>query len=324
MASGHPTQAPRNFPFPAYPNGWFCVGYSDDIAIGDIVNVTYFGRPLIVWRGEDGVAHVFDAHCPHLGAHLGFGGRVDGDGIRCPFHAWRFAGDGRCTEIPYASRIPSRAVIQSYPACETNGFIFMWHHAEGKPPNRELPVLEEYGAAEWSDYVRVRWTVKSRMYDMGENPVDAQHFKYLHGGIAPSFGQVKDGRGGTKNVSNLNMKTPRGDVKGSITSEGYGPGLGIVHVKGVLHTIIVMVNAPIDDQTVDVRFNYLQPKTDDPKLLRLGEKMIQELRRQMDQDVVIFENKKYLTKPCLVPEDGPIAEYRRKARKDYSGKFWND
>jgi phenylpropionate dioxygenase-like ring-hydroxylating dioxygenase large terminal subunit len=215
-------------------------------------------------------------------------------------------------------------VIQSYPACETNGFIFMWHHAEGKPPNRELPVLEEYGAAEWSDYVRVRWTVKSRMYDMGENPVDAQHFKYLHGGIAPSFGQVKDGRGGTKNVSNLNMKTPRGDVKGSITSEGYGPGLGIVHVKGVLHTIIVMVNAPIDDQTVDVRFNYLQPKTDDPKLLRLGEKMIQELRRQMDQDVVIFENKKYLTKPCLVPEDGPIAEYRRKARKDYSGKFWND
>ena len=83
-----------------------------------------------------------------------------------------------------------------------------------------------------------------------------------------------------------------------------------------------MANTPIDDETVQVRFNYLQPRTDDPKIQRLGEKMIAELKRQMDQDVVIFENKKYLTRPCLVPEDGPIAEYRRKARKDYSGEFF--
>lgn len=314
----------RDFPFPAYPNGWFCVGYSDDVAVGEIKNITYFGKPLIVWRGEDGVASVFDAHCPHLGAHLGFGGVVEGDGVRCPFHAWRFGADGRCTDIPYAKRIPPRAQIKSYTSHETSGFIFMWHHADGESPDRELPVLEEFGSPEWSDYVRVRWSVKSRMYDMGENPVDAQHFKYLHGGIAPSFSQEKDSRGGTRNVSNLDMETPRGAIKGSITSEGYGPGLGIVHVRGVLHTIIVMVNTPIDDQTVDVRFNYLQPATDDPKLLRLGDKMIKELRRQMDQDVVIFEHKKYLTNPCLVPEDGPIAEYRRKARKDYSGRFWDE
>jgi hypothetical protein len=50
--------------------------------------------------------------------------------------------------------------------------------------------------------------------------------------------------------------------------------------------------------------------------------MIAELRRQMDQDIVIFENKKYLTQPCLLPEDGPIADYRRKARRDYSGEFF--
>jgi hypothetical protein len=52
--------------------------------------------------------------------------------------------------------------------------------------------------------------------------------------------------------------------------------------------------------------------------------MIAELVRQMEQDIVIFEHKRHLTDPCLVPEDGPIAEYRRKARRDYSGEFDRD
>jgi phenylpropionate dioxygenase-like ring-hydroxylating dioxygenase large terminal subunit len=314
----------REFPFPAFPNGWFAVAYGDELERADVKRVVYFGKELVAWRSEDGEAHVFDAHCPHLGAHLGHGGRVEGDGLRCPFHAWRFDGAGRCTEIPYAKRIPPRAKIRSWPVFECNGLVFVWHHAEGAPPDRELPILDEYASPEWADYVRVGWKVRSRMYDMGENPVDAQHFKYLHGGVAPSFDQVPDGHGGKKNVSDLDMPTPKGSIKGSITSESYGPGLGVVNVKGVLHTIIVMANSPIDDETVEVRFNYLQPKTDDPKLIRLGGKMIAELKRQMEQDIRIFENKKYLTSPCLVPEDGPIAEYRRKARKDYTGVFFDE
>ena len=44
-----------------------------------------------------------DAYCPHLGAHLGHGGRVEGGAVRCPFHAWLWGGDGRCLEVPYAT-----------------------------------------------------------------------------------------------------------------------------------------------------------------------------------------------------------------------------
>jgi 3-ketosteroid 9alpha-monooxygenase subunit A len=312
----------REWPFPAYPNGWFAIAYGDELGVGEVVTIRYFGRDLVMWRGEDGVARVFDAHCPHLGAHLGFGGFVEGNGVRCPFHHWRWGADGACDEIPYAKRIPPKARIRSWPVDERNGLILVWHHAEQKPPDRELVDIPEYDSPDWADYVRVGWTVRSRMYDMGENPVDAQHFRFLHGGVAPSFAQKRDGRGGTKNVSNLEMPTPRGNISGSITSQQFGPGFGVVHVKGVLHTIIVMANSPIDDETVQVRFSYLQPRTDDEKLQRLGAKMIAELKRQMDQDIVIFENKKYLTQPCLLPEDGPIADYRRKARRDYSGEFF--
>lgn len=61
------------------------------------------GENMAVFRTEEGKACVLDAYCPHLGAHLGIGGRVVGDCIECPFHGWQFNGnDGKCTSIPYS------------------------------------------------------------------------------------------------------------------------------------------------------------------------------------------------------------------------------
>ena len=87
-----PSLSTYRYPFPPFPDGWFQVGYSDELAPGQVVPLKYFGRELVLYRGEDGVAHLLDAHCPHLGAHLGHGGRVVGADIECPFHAWKFSG----------------------------------------------------------------------------------------------------------------------------------------------------------------------------------------------------------------------------------------
>ena len=82
---------------PPYPNGWFAVGHSDQLARGQARSVHYLGRQMVVWRGEDGGVRAADAYCPHLGANLGRGGKVEGNTIRCPFHGWRFEGEtGRC------------------------------------------------------------------------------------------------------------------------------------------------------------------------------------------------------------------------------------
>ncbi len=78
--------------------------------------VSYLGRDLVLFRGDDGTARVFDAHCPHLGAHLGVGGRVCGDGIACPFHGWRFDGEGQLVEVPGLDR-PPRAAARAWPVC---------------------------------------------------------------------------------------------------------------------------------------------------------------------------------------------------------------
>ncbi|OXH81003.1 Rieske (2Fe-2S) protein, partial [Burkholderia multivorans] len=70
------------------PFGWFCIGYSDEVAVGDVKPLRYFGKDLVMFRGESGEIGVLDAYCPHLGAHMGHGGTVEGDSLRCPFHHW--------------------------------------------------------------------------------------------------------------------------------------------------------------------------------------------------------------------------------------------
>ena len=70
------------YPF-GIPYGWFQVGWSDDVAAGDVLPRYYFGRDLALWRDEQGVAHLNDAFCPHLGALRGVSHRASAPFGRC-------------------------------------------------------------------------------------------------------------------------------------------------------------------------------------------------------------------------------------------------
>ena len=79
------------------PNGWFAVEWSRELREGDVKPLHYFGEELVLFRTRSGQARVLDAFCAHLGAHLGHGGRVMGETLRCPFHGWQYDGaSGRC------------------------------------------------------------------------------------------------------------------------------------------------------------------------------------------------------------------------------------
>ena len=151
----------REFPFPI-PNGWFAVAYADEIAPGTVHGARYFGEDLALFRSAAGEVRVLDAYCPHLGANIARGGTVEGDTIRCPFHGWRFAGDGACVEVPYAERIPPRARLRAWPSLERNGVIWAWRHAEGKPPDWDVPLIPELASPDWTAPERYRWKIRSR------------------------------------------------------------------------------------------------------------------------------------------------------------------
>ena len=103
-------------PLSMEPTGWYQVAWSHEIAVGDVHRMTYFSRDMVAWRSASGKISVFDAYCEHLGAHLGYGGRVEGENLVCPFHGWQWNEQGRNVCIPYEKRPNRGRRIRSYPA----------------------------------------------------------------------------------------------------------------------------------------------------------------------------------------------------------------
>jgi phenylpropionate dioxygenase-like ring-hydroxylating dioxygenase large terminal subunit len=309
----------RSYPFPPYPNGWFQVAYADELAPGGVLPLEYFGQSLVMFRGADGVPRVLDAFCPHLGAHLGVGGRVDGDHLVCPFHAWRFDACGACVEVPYAKKIPPRAKLRAWPVREVNGLLLVWYHAEGQPPTYEVPALAEYGDAGWTPYERRRWKIKTRHQEMAENQVDSAHFHYLHGTMNMPESRAEANGPVLHVISTTGMHTPRGGVDGTVESTSWGFGYSTVRFRGIVETLLVSSGTAIDEEHLDVRFSFSVKKLPDKDVTQgVGKAFIREVSRQLEQDIPIWENKTYLEHPMLCDGDGPIGLFRRWCRQFYS------
>ena len=308
------------YPFPRYPNGWFQVAYSDELLAGGVMPLHYFGQHMVLFRGEDGQPHVLDAYCPHLGAHLGYGGKVVGNCIKCPFHSWKFDGTGQCVEVPYSQHIPPKAKVKSaWHVQEVNGLILVWHHLQGKAPEWHIPVNEEYQNELWTPYERRRWKIKTHNQEMAENAVDSAHFHYVHGTVempkshATVEGHILKVKSGTV------MKTPMGKTTGSIESHSHGFGYSLTRFHGIVETLLVASQTPIDDDYVDVRFSFTVKKLATGDVTStVGAAFIREIERQLGQDIPIWENKIYVNPPLVVDNDGPIGVFRRWTKQFYS------
>lgn len=310
------------FPF-GIPNSWYLLAYSEEIPAGKVVSLAYFGQEMVAFRGESGEVSVLDAYCPHLGAHIAFGGRVEGDMLRCPFHAWGFDAAGTCVDIPYSSRIPPRATLKAYPCVERNGMIFVWHHAGDEPPSFEIPDI-----AEWHDddyirpWIRYDWKIKSHPQDMAENGIDWPHFGSVHRMRMPdqlSCDFRKDAYfwsiGATKEVASLK------DTRDTLFMEGENWGLGysFLRQRGNVHTVVASGLTPIDGETVHLRMGVIGAKRglDEEAAREVLRGYVAEHAVVATQDFAIWENKRYPTNPMLCDGDGPIAEYRKWAEQFY-------
>src|SRR5215207_7497945 len=130
---------------------------------GEAKPLYYWDRHLVGWRDAEGAVHVQDAFCPHLGAHLGHGGTVDGCEIVCPFHGWKFDAEGTNTDIPYSERTNRKGSLRTFAVSEVNGVSMVWYHPDADvAPQWEIPELPEFnGDPEWSTVIRTAHTVEA-------------------------------------------------------------------------------------------------------------------------------------------------------------------
>ena len=136
----------------------------------------FFGRELVLYRGEDGRARALDAYCPHMGAHLS-AGKVEGEAIRCLFHYWKYDASGRCIEIPCQDNCSFVPQIQTWQVEEAYGLIWIW---AGRELARSLPVVPELGTGECDYLLANRFVKACHPNVMMINAIDAQHFNSVH------------------------------------------------------------------------------------------------------------------------------------------------
>lgn len=94
------------------PQSWYAVAFADELAPGTLLTRQLAGGDVIVFRTRSGRVGVSDPFCPHMGAHFGFGGTVEGEEIRCPFHGFRFDASGACTATGYGTKPPPGARLR--------------------------------------------------------------------------------------------------------------------------------------------------------------------------------------------------------------------
>ncbi|EHJ61732.1 aromatic ring-hydroxylating oxygenase subunit alpha [Novosphingobium pentaromativorans] len=295
-----------------FPMGWFTVCYSSELAIGEVKPVRYFGTDLAVWRGEDGTARVIDAYCAHYGANMAVGGKVHGNLLECPFHAWRWDETGACKDIPYSRVIPPKAkradCVPAWSTREVNGFVMVWHHPDRIAPLWEPASFTQIGHEDWTDLQTFEWKTANSMENMSDNAVDVSHFKYVHGTLnVPDYEFEFDGIM-RRITAQIQVQTSKGELKGQIESITYGPGQGWVRYSGISDTLMVTGSAPIERDLMHSRFAFTQPKTEiDGPRAGLARALIKEVARQFDQDKVIFDRHHRFDPPLVCQGDGPFA-----------------
>ncbi|HEX4729944.1 MAG TPA: Rieske 2Fe-2S domain-containing protein [Solirubrobacterales bacterium] len=308
----------KRIDLPPYPDSWYRVATSSEVEPGEILSLRYFGEELICWRGEDGLAHVQGAYCAHLGANIGCGGFVKGDSVVCPFHHWRYDGEGRNVEIPYRDKPQRAARLTSYPTFEGNGLIYAWYSAERNEPDWTPPILAEALDPGYLRFDSDPWEIKTHVQEIFENTVDIAHFQFVHG--VSGFGAVELVQDGPmfRSIASVTMKTPRGEVNGAVESELWGLGLDYVRQRGLGPGKTIFAATPVEEELVRASYTFFVEKNEETgEPSNYGNGLMREFSRQITQDIPIWEAKIYRDQPRLAMGEGAIVDYRRWVEQFY-------
>jgi 3-ketosteroid 9alpha-monooxygenase subunit A len=307
----------ENFPPLIHPTGWFQIAWSDDLGPCEVRPLRYFDTDLVLYRAENGEAHLLDGHCAHLGAHLGHGGSVRADCIVCPFHGWTWDSGGHNVEIPYSKRPNQRKKVRAWELREANGMLLAWHDAAGAPPSWEPPALPEYDNDDYFEAATYGWYGRQMQpWMLTENLVDCAHSQYVHRTVEPTKLKSVAATDGEP-YAHILMDFPYGKRRTDLTPQGtvWGEleigawGVGLVSnrfAEGYYDALQFITVTPIDLKTSDFRVSIWVAREygdGDEQPSGKAQAIIDEQIKVLEPDLRIWENMIYVAHPPLAPEE---------------------
>ena len=294
----------------------------------------FFGKDFALYRGRaTGRIVLLDAYCPHMKTHLaapnktsyviqdGLGTNVEGDGIRCPYHAWRFGPDGKCDDIPYhQGPIPAAACVKSWHVEESMGGVWVWHDPEGGEPDYDVPSFPEYNLPAW---VKPKYDhlglLNHHPQELVDNIVDYGHLSPIHGSTVEGFESVIQGhqaiqrqRGGHRTLAEEGGGV---STKLHTITTYHGPGMLLSYLTGFYEGVMIIAHTPVDDGTVKV-WHALCVKSPSNSAQATKTDEIEAAHYQgmaldaFAQDFEVWQHKAPCINGMFIPSDGPFMKAR--------------
>ena len=305
---------------PPYPTGWYAFGLTSELAPGGVLSRPFMGDDLVVYRTRSGAVRAVAPYCPHLGAHLGHGGWIDGELIVCPFHSFAYDTAGACVRTGYGTKPPGAARLAQRRVREVNGLVLVWHGE--RDPSWEVPRLDGDG---WTRVRCRRYVLRDHPQETTENSVDLGHFAIVHG--YRNVRMLRDAVADGPYLSTaffaeqpLPSPLPWRSIAFEFETHIYGLGYSLVDVRLIrpaLDARLWVLPTPIDEHRLTLRLAASIRGNNSLTNGVLTQLLLSGLAYGAKQDFPIWENKLYRERPALALGDGPIGLYRRWARQFY-------
>ena len=170
------------------PNHWYAVARADRLRPGHLEETRFLGRPIVLFRGADGVPGAIENRCAHRHVKLSLG-QVSGCHVVCAYHGWRYDAAGRLAAIPHETfgKPIDRIRVASFPVRQRYGLIWLFPGDPTRAEATAMPEIPELESTTPWPHLSIDFTWAAHHSLIVENVSDFTH-AHLHRKYRPFSG----------------------------------------------------------------------------------------------------------------------------------------
>ncbi len=169
------------------------------------VRVQLLSERMIAFRDSEGKLGLMDEFCAHRGVSLWFG-RNEENGLRCPYHGWKYDTTGQCVDVPsepVESGYCKKIKLKAYPLIERGDIL--WTYMGPPELQPDLPEFEFAMVGPKKRFVSKRHQECNYLQAM-EGGIDSSHVSFLHSGALERDPLFKGAKGNQYNLKDFQVK----------------------------------------------------------------------------------------------------------------------
>ncbi|UWQ77152.1 aromatic ring-hydroxylating dioxygenase subunit alpha [Leisingera sp. M658] len=160
-------------------NCWYVAGRSEDFG-RELTALTMLEEQIVIYRDTQGMAIALEDACPHRKLPLSRG-TIEGDHVVCGYHGLTFDCSGECVIAPtQLDNPPRRAAVQSYPAEDRWGFLWLWMGDPEQADRGRIIDIPNFDNPSWGKTQKGAMEMACHYLYITDNLLDPSHVAWVH------------------------------------------------------------------------------------------------------------------------------------------------